>query len=109
MIAQNASVNALNDHSFVKESKEINKDGKIYLQNIFDSNGINSFDSATNFLMIEMPGNAKQFCDFMLSNGIILRHLESFGLIDCVRVSIGTIDEIKIFEKVVKSFFVEAV
>ena len=109
VIAQNASVSALDDHAFVKESKETNKDGKKYLQNIFESNGVTYFNSATNFLMIEMPGNAKQFCDFMLSNGIILRHLESFGLIDCVRVSIGTIDEIKTFEKAVKNFFVEAV
>ncbi len=40
----------------------------------------------------------------MLENGIILRSLKGFGLDNCVRISIGTINEIKMFIKILKKY-----
>ena len=107
VIAQKVSVSALMDTDFVAKSLEVNNSGKMYLKDILKTNSIKFFDSATNFLMIEMAGNAKQFCDFMLSNGIILRHLDSFGLKDCIRISIGSMEEIDAFNNAVQNFFYE--
>ena len=36
---------------------------------------------------------AERFCDNLLKKGIILRNLSSFGLSECVRVTIGLPDE----------------
>ena len=39
----------------------------------------------------------------MLQNGILVRHLASFGLPECVRVSIGTAEENKSYIKVLNN------
>ena len=40
----------------------------------------------------------------MLQNGIIVRHLESFGLSECVRVTIGTQEENNQYLNILKKF-----
>ena len=34
--------------------------------------------------------SANQFCSDLLKKGVILRNLDSFGLPECVRVTVGT-------------------
>ena len=48
-------------------------------------------------LVFDNGDNAKEFTQNMLKNGVILRHLIGFGLPECVRVTIGTVDENKFF------------
>ena len=59
----------------------------------------------TNFvtLIFNDKKESLKFTDFMLKNGIIVRHLESFGIPECVRVTIGTeIENQKYVEKLKK-------
>ena len=45
----------------------------------------------------------------MLEHGVILRHLIGFGLPECVRVTIGTTDENKIFIEKLNKIMEQAV
>ena len=51
--------------------------------------------SVANFLTLKFNSSnkAEKFCKELLNKGIILRHLSSFGLPECVRVTIGLRDE----------------
>ena len=53
--------------------------------------------SITNFLTLKFNSSnkAEKFCDNLLKKGIILRNLSSFGLPECVRVTIGLPNENK--------------
>ena len=55
--------------------------------------------SIANFvtLIFDNDKQANLFTTQFLKNGIILRHLRSFGLPECVRVTIGNASEMKIF------------
>ena len=50
---------------------------------------------------------ARKFLKLMLKSGIILRGLSNFGLPNCVRVTVGTIEENKIFIKKLKEVYRE--
>ena len=57
--------------------------------------GIDYIKSSTNFLTLKLSSAniSEQFCDQLLQRGIIVRNLTSFGLPDCVRVTIGNKNE----------------
>lgn len=59
--------------------------------------GLRVTQSVANFVLIHFPPDAKHgaaACDeFLKSRGIILRRVVSYGLPDCLRLTIGTADE----------------
>ena len=68
--------------------------------------GLSYIDTSANFITLIFDNfkKASYFTSFMLENGIILRSLKGFGLDNCVRISIGTINEIKMFIKILKKY-----
>ena len=76
-------------------SIKINNSEKNKLEFFFDSINIDYIPSVTNFLTLIFQNEkaAFNFCDSMLKKGVILRHLLSFGLPNCVRVTIGVPEE----------------
>ena len=62
----------------------------IYLKSCFDDLGISYLDSYTNFLTINLGKYTKKIYNALLSQGIILRPLDNYGLPDYLRVTIGT-------------------
>jgi histidinol-phosphate aminotransferase len=62
--------------------------------------------TSANFITIILENDRKAnlFVKFMLKNGIILRHLKGFGLENCVRITIGTMSEIKYFIKILNAY-----
>ena len=66
-------------------------------------------NSACNFITIIFSDDHKafNFVQSMLIRGVIIRHLKSFGLSNCVRISIGTMEENKIFIKNLKEIINE--
>ena len=83
----------------LKNSKNINLNliGRNYLFDELKKFNLKIIPSVTNFITIifDKEDIAKEFLSDMLKNGIILRGLKSFGLPNCVRVTIGTKDENK--------------
>ena len=97
--AQIAALASLDDKEHIKETLNVNIDGMNYLLDNFKEKKIKTLPSVANFITIvfDKENTAKVFLKDMLNNGIILRGLKSFGLPNCVRVTIGTKNENEYF------------
>jgi len=100
--AQIAALASLKDVGYLKKTLNENTKGVKYLSEEFDKLNMKFIPTVTNFITIIFENKliANKFLNIMLKNGIILRGLSSFGLPHCVRVTVGTIDENKIFVKI---------
>ena len=55
-------------------------------------------------IVLKSPIEAEIMCSELLKRGVIVRHLKGFGWPECVRVSIGTIDENLFFIENLKNY-----
>lgn len=98
-LAEQAGLAALEDNEFVRLTFETVKQGRVNLQNGLSRLNCTVFPSQANFLMFRPPIPAKTVFEQLLCQGIIVRPLDSYGLSDFIRVSIGNEHENKIFIK----------
>ena len=107
--AQEAATAALSDDEFLAKTLETNKKSLAMLKDCFDKLNIPYTDTRANFYMLIFPDEkiAGQFNLGCMNLGLILRHVNSFGVPNGVRINSGTIEEtefaIKIIEKVYKN------
>ena len=89
--AQAAAIVALDDIAHLDETLNENKNQMIRIQNEFKRRSLPYISSSANFitLVFENEIQAERFVGDFLKKGIILRHLNCFGLSECVRVTIG--------------------
>jgi histidinol-phosphate aminotransferase len=92
-IAQAAAIAALDDHEHVAGSLENNRNGLAYLKEELEKLGLLVIPTQANFIMFRLSGDAGPVYEALLKKGVIVRYLASFGLSDCIRVTIGTGDE----------------
>ncbi len=105
--AQYAGIAAINDDKFIKESKAHNKKWLKTLVKEFDKIGIKHYPSVANFILLDF-GSAKKFQQvnqFLLDNGLILREMSSYGLPNCLRMTIGKEEENLLVIKLLKKYF----
>ena len=104
--AQLAAFEAMEDSKHLEKTIKSNLIGIKILKEEFDSINLKYIDSSANFITLIFNdfNKANSFIEFMLKNGIILRSLKGFGLDNCVRVSIGTMNEIKFFVRILKKY-----
>ena len=104
--AQEAAMAAMDDLEHVEKTIDVNRIGFKHITKKLNELNIDFIPSVTNFitLIFESKNKSIQFTDFMLQNGIIVRHLESFGLSECVRVTIGTQEENNQYLNILKKF-----
>ena len=97
--AQQAALGSLNDDVHLQKTLKVTKEGMNYFSNQFKKINFEYIPSSANFITIVFKSNdkASKFVELMMRNGVILRGLKSFGLPNCVRVTIGTMDENKYF------------
>ena len=90
---------ALDDTEYIKQTVDQCQIGMKKLEVAFREMDIESIPSAANFLTVAFNSEeqAEMFNENMLRNGIILRHLKGWGLPDCIRITIGSEEEIKYF------------
>lgn len=89
-VAQAAAMAALNDIAHVERSLQITREGKAFLMKELEALGCTVIPSEANFLCFCVGNHAKLLYEDMLRQGIIVRHLASFGMEDCIRVTVGT-------------------
>jgi len=94
-LGQVAACAALKDEKHLLNSIQINNSEKIKLESFFKENNMKYIPSVTNFLTLRFDSsdNAEKFCNILLKKGVIVRNLSSFGLPNCVRITIGITDE----------------
>ena len=97
--AQEAALGAIDDNHHLKETLEVTNEGIKYLSNKFNLLGFNYIPSVANFLTLIFKNElqASKLLELMIKKGIILRGLKSFGLANCVRITVGTKNENEYF------------
>lgn len=95
-LAQAAGIAALEDRPFLHRSLEVNARGMAALRRVLESQDIAYVPSHANFVMTVWPDprEAEFVTESLLRQGVIVRPLAAWGLPHCVRISIGTEEEI---------------
>jgi histidinol-phosphate aminotransferase len=88
-----AAAAALDDDEHVRKSLENNRLGLEYLGTALKDMGIQVAPSEANFLMFRLEQDAGPLYEALLRQGVIVRHLASFGLPNCIRVTVGLPEE----------------
>lgn len=86
-LAQVAALAALEDHEHVRRTQETVWAGMIYLQKELERLGLKYAPSWANFLLVEIGAS---MYERLLSEGVIVRPMESYGFPGYARVTIGT-------------------
>ena len=91
-VAQAAGIGALADREFLHRSLQLNARGLKLFTSMFREMGFAVVPSEANFVMLALgsPEHAAELTRELLTQGIIVRPLASFGLPNCVRISTGT-------------------
>ena len=97
--AQVCALAAIDDQVYIDKTISSCLIEKERLYNVLNDIEIDYIKSITNFITIILNSDqsAENFCNTMLKEGIILRHLNGWGLSSCVRVTIGTREENEYF------------
>lgn len=101
-LAQCAALISLERKEWLDRSRKMVFNGKEYLYKQLDKLGIKYVPSQANFLLIELDGKGKIISDKLMAYGIIVRAATSFGLSNCIRVTIGTQKQNKRFIEALK-------
>jgi histidinol-phosphate aminotransferase len=92
-LAQVAALAALDDHDWVKRSRDHNLRELTFLQEQLDKRAIRFTPSVTNFVLIEVESDVKKLFVEFQRGGVIVRPVGGPGLVNCARVSVGTRSE----------------
>ena len=102
-LAQVAGIAALQDRSFVKRSLEMNAVGKAFLETELAHAEVPFYTTQANFICIETARDAQAMYRSILEGGITIRALNSFGLPSCIRLTIGTEEQNRLFLQAFKT------
>jgi histidinol-phosphate aminotransferase len=88
-LAQVAALAALTDTDHRDRSGRLATEGLQYLSEQLTALGLEVIPSHANFLAFCWGRDAKPVYDALLKEGVIVRHLASFGMPTCIRVTVG--------------------
>ena len=90
-LASAAGLAALDDREFVKRSLENNHREMARMIRALEDLGLGPVPSEANFIMLRLASatRAHELFEALLREGVILRPLGTFGLPDCLRITIG--------------------
>lgn len=101
-LAQIAAVAALDDSEHVRRSKEINKEGLVYLTKELKKLGLPFAPSFGNFILVDLCDNPIPIYEALLREGVIVRPVINYGLKTHIRVTVGLRDENERFIRAIK-------
>jgi len=88
-LAQVAARAALEDTEHLERSLSLTIRGILYLEEELTRLGLKVIPSQANFVCFHVECDAREVYEALLKNGIIVRHLASFGMNNCIRVTVG--------------------
>jgi histidinol-phosphate aminotransferase len=100
-LGQAAALAALEDEGFLEKSRQVVEEGKERLYQFFDERDVQYVQSVSNSVLMicESTEKAKRITQTMLEKGVILRRVNMFGLSNCIRITIGTEENMQHFER----------
>mgnify|MGYP001158205264 FL=1 len=94
--AQHLAMIALKDQDHIKKVLNTNKENKIWFEKELERMKFKYIQSFANFVFIELTElKANNIASNLLENGIIIRQLNSYQLPHCLRITIGSLDDMK--------------
>jgi len=96
-VAQAAGLAALDDVAHVTRSREHNTAELAFLQAELARMDVGFTPSAANFILVDTGRDADAVFDRMLEQGVIVRPMRAYNLPSCIRVTIGTRQESRLF------------
>ncbi len=87
-LAQAAAIAALDDTAQLESSVRNNAEGLEYLYKEVDSMGLEYVPTEANFFLIKV-GDGKGVYEALLKKGVIVRPMDSYGLGEFIRVTVG--------------------
>lgn len=96
--AQVAGLAALADDAFIERSVTHNTEWRAWTAQQLASNQLKVYPSAGNFVLVRFPdAKTAEECRLVLkTKGILVRQMGAYKLPDCLRISIGTEEEMKL-------------
>jgi len=88
--AQLAAAAALDDTKFIEKSLKMNAEGREHLTKRLRNAGFEVLPSAANFICVKIGPQTAKIVAQLESKGVIIRHLNSFGMPEHVRITVGT-------------------
>jgi histidinol-phosphate aminotransferase len=101
-LAQVAALAALNDVDHLRRTLETTRAGLRYLSDELTALGAEVIPSQANFLTFSLEKSARLVYQALLHEGVIVRHLGSFGMDGSIRVTVGKETENKRFVTALK-------
>ena len=101
-LAQAAALAALDDEEFRARTLSVVREGLHFLYGALDGLGLEYVPTQTNFFLIRVPGGGRRIYESMLTEGVIVRAMASYGLEDYIRISVGTAPENERFIETLK-------
>ena len=108
-----AAVAALEDAEFVQKSRQLNQQVRTKFTEQVQSLGLKIHPSVANFLLVSFSGlakgkdNAESARLFLKMRGILVRQVKAYGLPDCLRVTVGTEEDMNLVADALRSFLNE--
>jgi len=103
-----AGIAALNDDNHLNKIIEHNSSIKDWYISEINNIGFKAYSTQANFVFVTIPEkpnqNASIVNDFLLSKGIAVRYLASYGLENALRITLGTKDELNKSIEILKEF-----
>ena len=103
-----AGIAALNDENHLEKAVNHNNSIKFWFIDVLNNLGFKAYNTQANFIFVLIPNkknqNAKLINDYLLSKGIAVRYLLSYGLENALRITLGTKEELNKTIEVLKEF-----
>jgi histidinol-phosphate aminotransferase len=91
-IAQAGALAGLKDEVHQRKTRDLTTAGRDFLQAAFARLGLEFVPSFANFVLVKV-GDGKAVFQALMKKGIIIRDMNSYGLSEWIRVSIGTAEQ----------------
>ena len=105
-VAQAGALAGLLDDEHVNRTREVNREGRAYLESTFAELGLEYIPSHANFVLAKV-GDGDALFHASMKKGVILRAMRSYNLPDWIRVSVGTMEQNRKFTRVLREWLAE--
>ncbi len=96
-IAQAAALAALEDEEFLERAIKLNEEAKEFLYKELEKRGFEYVPTEANFILVNVKMDAMKLFNELLKMGVIIRPGDPLGYPEHIRLTIGTMEENKIF------------
>jgi histidinol-phosphate aminotransferase len=94
LVAQEVAIASLGDPAEVARRRTLNREGRVELEAILRSAGLEPVGPAVaNFLFVETGADGRALFEALLRQGVIVRPMHGFGAPSAVRITVGTPEE----------------